>query len=420
MEGRGSGMGMLVLVLVLVQAVGFASCQSTSFCANTLSRWTCPKDLPTFDKVDLQKYAGRWYEIGSNAFFKNLQEAGGTCVSAVYTLKSDEGYVEVFNSQTRVIGDLGVSLVRAISAQASQICQGARQICSQIFVGSVSQGLSIVQEVATNTSQSNPADSSALLEAKAMIESALGGIDAGLDSLAKNVSQMQILNSQLSQADGKAADRVAQLSDLAAQINAGVVDAIIPEKLAAIAAARQNITAIAGKLYNAPGTKQLAQLLFRAVTLIQDLEESVPGQAATIKATVNGAVDAAASFAYEKSENVGGFVTILGKAFQNSTDAGKLSVVFDSIAPAQYWILKVEDENSDDYGAAIVYGCSDLPTGGTYQPFFILSRKPTLGEDVGIPFLQYAESLGIYQDCHEVFAFSEQPATCQYPSPPTQ
>jgi apolipoprotein D and lipocalin family protein len=46
------------------------------------------------DKVDLQKYAGKWYEIASYpaSFQKNCY-----CVTADYTL-TDKGYVKVFNS----------------------------------------------------------------------------------------------------------------------------------------------------------------------------------------------------------------------------------------------------------------------------------------------------------------------------------
>jgi apolipoprotein D and lipocalin family protein len=50
-------------------------------------------DLPTVEKVDLNKYAGLWYEIARlpNSFEKDLQ-----CVTAEYTLKPN-GKVEVLN-----------------------------------------------------------------------------------------------------------------------------------------------------------------------------------------------------------------------------------------------------------------------------------------------------------------------------------
>ena len=44
------------------------------------------EELATAEKVDLQKYAGTWYEIAKlpNTFEKNL-----SCISATYTLKEN-------------------------------------------------------------------------------------------------------------------------------------------------------------------------------------------------------------------------------------------------------------------------------------------------------------------------------------------
>ncbi|KAA3439832.1 lipocalin family protein [Rufibacter hautae] len=52
-----------------------------------------PAPLPTVASVDLQRYAGKWYEI---AAFPNRFEKGCHCTTAVYTPK--EGYVEVNNT----------------------------------------------------------------------------------------------------------------------------------------------------------------------------------------------------------------------------------------------------------------------------------------------------------------------------------
>ena len=51
------------------------------------------KDLPTVDVVDIERYAGLWYEIARlpNSFEKNL-----TCVTANYTLLK-KGKIEVLN-----------------------------------------------------------------------------------------------------------------------------------------------------------------------------------------------------------------------------------------------------------------------------------------------------------------------------------
>jgi apolipoprotein D and lipocalin family protein len=52
------------------------------------------KELPTVAKVDIQKYAGQWYEI---ARFPNRFEKGLVCVTANYSVK-ENGKIEVINS----------------------------------------------------------------------------------------------------------------------------------------------------------------------------------------------------------------------------------------------------------------------------------------------------------------------------------
>ncbi|KAL2611446.1 hypothetical protein R1flu_023138 [Riccia fluitans] len=410
------GVSYLLLLVLILQALDPGSCEKpSSFCSRTLSRSTCPANLPTFDQVDLNKYSGRWYEVSVNAYFKGLQEAGGACVSAFYTPNNDSS-IQVFNSQTRVVGALGSSLVRGISVSAAGVCQGARQICSEIYNGSVSQAISIIRVVAMNISQSYPKESSLLLESESKIDHSLIDIDLALNSLSQSVSQIQVLNSKLGQGQPKGA--VAELSKIAARVNKEVFDSTIPSKVESIASARRKITKVAGELYQNENTREVSQQLFRAVSLVQSLEESLPGQAATIRATVAAIAESAASFAYENNEGVGGFFSLTGKAVVTSAP-GKLSVTFTGIPspPGQYWILKVADEGSDNYGAAIVYGCSEVSGGGTYQPLFFLSRQPNLSSDVNQEFLDYVHSLGIYSDCHEVLVSSSQPASCQYPSP---
>lgn len=60
-----------------------------------LSLFGCKNHQPlkTVDKVDLEKYAGKWYEIA--AFPQRFQE-GCECTTAEYELTSDE-YVKVIN-----------------------------------------------------------------------------------------------------------------------------------------------------------------------------------------------------------------------------------------------------------------------------------------------------------------------------------
>ena len=59
----------------------------------SISCTTIKNNLEVVEQLDINKYAGTWYEIARlpNSFEKNLD-----CVSATYTLKKD-GKVEVYN-----------------------------------------------------------------------------------------------------------------------------------------------------------------------------------------------------------------------------------------------------------------------------------------------------------------------------------
>jgi len=67
-------------ILILLIMASFLSCKTT-------------QDLPTVEKVDIQKYSGTWYEI---ARLPNSFEKGLECVTATYTPKS-KGKIEVLN-----------------------------------------------------------------------------------------------------------------------------------------------------------------------------------------------------------------------------------------------------------------------------------------------------------------------------------
>jgi len=67
-------------LLILLTMASLLSCKTT-------------QDLPTVDKVDIQKYSGVWYEI---ARLPNSFERGLECVTATYTPKSN-GKIEVLN-----------------------------------------------------------------------------------------------------------------------------------------------------------------------------------------------------------------------------------------------------------------------------------------------------------------------------------
>jgi apolipoprotein D and lipocalin family protein len=52
-----------------------------------------PKDLPTVPEVDINKYAGKWFEIAS---FPSTFQKHCKCTFAEYTI-TDKGYLKVYN-----------------------------------------------------------------------------------------------------------------------------------------------------------------------------------------------------------------------------------------------------------------------------------------------------------------------------------
>ena len=71
---------MIKYFLILLTMISFLSCKPT-------------QNLSTVEKVDINKYAGQWYEI---ARLPNSFEKGLNCVTATYTLKKNEK-IEVLN-----------------------------------------------------------------------------------------------------------------------------------------------------------------------------------------------------------------------------------------------------------------------------------------------------------------------------------
>jgi apolipoprotein D and lipocalin family protein len=72
--------GLILSGLLVLPAIFWMGCSSTA-------------PLDTVEKIDLQSYMGRWYEIAS---FPNRFQKGCQCTTAEYEL-SENGYVKVIN-----------------------------------------------------------------------------------------------------------------------------------------------------------------------------------------------------------------------------------------------------------------------------------------------------------------------------------
>ncbi|CAM6086033.1 unnamed protein product [Calypogeia fissa] len=473
-------MKILLALLLLQRSFGFAT--SSSFCLNTLSRPVCP-DLQTFDQFNITAYGGRWYEIGSNGYFKNVEEAGGTCVTADYnvvmnvttsgspnpklssTSLANSTTIGVVNSFSKQIGPIATSVVQGISLRAGEVCQQARQICKQTHIhGDLFRGLNMIDRLASKIVPNFSLEGDGLVKAKLRIDEGVEKINETLEFLSSNITELQLINANLSQAQGDQTLSVYTLTDLARQSSGSVDD--IMDSVREISMARLQVAKIAGLLFgisnaetylfgenSSVSTERSAVQLFKAAALIQSAEESLHGPLAVIKASLLGAAQSTSMLNVDptgpsgptpylqgqvipvtgnhsgrlvlNSFDLNSFYSIpqdvpAATADPNSMDPSKNNIkTWPSSTAGNYWILAAEGKPEKGYDAALVYGCQEYPAGGVKQPVFILSRQPTLNQTVLDKFFSIMEALGIDQQCAEPFVFSTQDDSCTYAPDPS-
>lgn len=415
--------GLLLVLLILQSALLGSSAKHQSFCPLTLSRPTCP-DLPTYDKFDITTYGGRWFEIGSTANFKNLQESGGICVVANYTLlkppsssPADGGAeVKVVNS----LYSLGASAQNVsqvvISISAGQICSQAFSICAETeqeksSKSSLAQALVLISSVTSSIGSKYSSPAAALASSKKQMEGAIKKIDAQLDCLAKGVSKIQELDAQLGQGQSEATELVAALVGTVAESNGTLI--AIASAVGQIDNAKESVANVAAELLGYGEAATSAQL-YQAVELISEGEAAITAQLGKIRESLASVVGVAGLFLAPRSEQKG-YSSIVGTGQQNVSFAGKLVVTFPSFSPGQYWVLGVEEGGPNGgYSASLVYGC-DQNGGGIEETLFILSRTPSLPKASAQRLLAKASALGVTNYCSTPFIFTVQDSTCGIP-----
>ena len=110
-------------------------------------------------------------------------------------------------------------MVQGISRRAGEVCQQARQICRQTHQqGDLFRGLSLTDDLSNTWIVPNfSLEGEGLMLAKIQIQNAVRNINQSLELLSQNVSSLQLVNSNISQAQGDQFQSVSSLSDLARQ-----------------------------------------------------------------------------------------------------------------------------------------------------------------------------------------------------------
>lgn len=187
------------------------------FCEKANTNVTSCPDIPTFDIVDAEAYAGLWYEIGSTAQFKLITEAGLSCSQVNYTVRvshdlNQGATLSVVNSGLRAIGPVSTLGVTSINRGSKDVCEGARDVCS--VLGSGSDLLQCVEElckVAYLISDGHPREAEVLRSTGKEISGYAYNISKEIPKLAKHLKQIQIIDGAISQANGRAKDNVEKI-----------------------------------------------------------------------------------------------------------------------------------------------------------------------------------------------------------------
>lgn len=189
--------------------------------------------------------AGKWYEIGTNARFKLFRENGMACNSANYTVVSTppnfwgvtQSNLSIVDSGVKALGPLGGYGITQVSLASRGLCTNARSICN--LMSSDSQLGHALTQLATTSGQLlllHPIEAAQLINASANVGAAINSINAALDALTKNVTSIQYLNTQLSQANGSIQGTLQQLTSVTAQASA--LQTTIQQAVASIAATK--------------------------------------------------------------------------------------------------------------------------------------------------------------------------------------
>ncbi|KAH7276599.1 hypothetical protein KP509_39G013700 [Ceratopteris richardii] len=359
LEGRGSN------------ATYVKQPSQSSFCKRAEATRQCPNP-PTVDSdFKIEKYLGKWYEIGSTAAFKLLFEPGLVCDRALYS--SADGKLSLRNSGLRVISRLAAAEVTAINVAARGSCTAAREVCYQLpALMELSQSLS---------------DSSLRYRLASSVQAA----GLALDRLAADVTLVQQANGDISQANYSPGGRTLQSSvDV---INRFTKDA--EEQ-------RNTIANFAAELNNirSEATKESEQAQKTLGSAAVKIGASSAGIGVALKALEVGAKSLLSN---GQPVGDGSVSSVMGTIAQPSaTSPAKLQVTIN-VAKSPYWIIALEKAKDGSYSAALVYSCQQ---GG--KSLFVLSREPTLEMTTLDAFLSTAESLGIYNDCEDPFILTLQ------------
>ncbi|KAJ7531060.1 hypothetical protein O6H91_14G031000 [Diphasiastrum complanatum] len=422
-----AGVCSILSALILLMALALDATATTNFCSRALARKACPTP-PTFDSIDIESYLGKWYGIGTTAIFRFRNEIGAVCAQANYSIAggstAGQGLnISLINSDLRVIGpssSLGVSL---ISGVASQVCSSARKTCSLVAVDSQLQNAADQLTKVAGTIQSRHffakvagtiqsrhfKEASVLNTTAHQILTTLSDIQSGLDFLARTITEIQTVNSHLSQANGSTASSVVRLRELVRKATAELSSLEVVVINLTIAPP-QDLQLMVNSLLNDGDTTSVSQI-FQASFWIDEGKVAVLSNLEFIRLSLDGLVNNVPFlFSLDQITNnpaPSHLSYVRGNAIQNISSAAKLEVIIDGFS-GPYWILDLVGQAKDGYAASLVYGCTENERDNITENLFIISRTSKLSQDIINQLMQVAENNGINTDCDDPFLYTVQ------------
>lgn len=388
----------VVLLLVVLWGFGSARAAHQQFCGRAEASKSCAKPPTVDDIFKVEEYLGKWYEIGSTASFKLLTEGGLACNQARYSA-SLAGKLSLLNSGLRVISRLAVAEVAAVNVAARGACAAARDVCYQLSsVGQLSHSLSNLSLIHGNAGAQ-------LLQLSNELKSSAQAAQYALQNLSDDVSLIQKVNGQISQANYSSSLQ-SSVADIKEHVKEG------GQEQEAVASLASTLNKIRGQVkdvsYKSGWSKESKAALEQAALSLGSIAVKVGASSTAIELNLK-----AVGFGANSLQGNGHPIddpsvsSVTGSITQpNATAAAKLEVSINS-NKAPYWIIALEKSNQGAYSAALVYSCREV-AGLTAKSLFILSREPELEKATLDAFLAKAELLGIYNDCEDPFLLTVQ------------
>lgn len=378
---------------------------------------------------NVERYLGRWYEIGSTALYKFQYERGLICDHTIHSLlvprTAEHGPVlSILGRGYQTLTPLESAGVAHLSGASQGVCSNARTICALVAPNgllreTIPQLAETIAIIRNDSVMRHRAETENLVTDLRNLRALANTVQISVDKLSRNISRLQALNANISQGAGDTQHNIIALMEESSSIDTNIqsLNLHVSESIANL---RAEIAQ--GANFIRVENPDLASRLDRSILALGAEFGRIETSLAGIAMALTG-VSASSRALAGLPTSPGGPAPSLparevrGVALQNPDARGKLEL-HQYGAPSQYWVLDVErSENSRRYDAVLVYSCIDHGLDGVLplEHLFVLAKNRTLAPATVNMFLETARRYGIYSECDNPFVTTVQHGTCGWP-----